>query len=135
LPLVDLIQTLLEAKHLKAQDIDLVIAHGNGNQKSDDSEAQAIIQVFGAKQVAVTAFKWLMGHTLAASGLLDSVLGVASLVAQTSPALLNGQVPAQAAENLDLVFSHREQALKHVMVMNRGFGSLDALALFRACAS
>ncbi len=62
--LADLIQRTLEGVQLTPQDIGLIVAHGNGNVKSDISESQAIKNIFSSSPLPVTAFKWSMGHTL-----------------------------------------------------------------------
>ena len=77
----------------------LVVAHGNGNCKSDDSEAQAIRTVFANKEVPVTGFKWSMGHTLCASGVLDAVMTTYALETNAYPVLLifsNWRLPVKA---------------------------------------
>jgi len=130
--LAKLMQAVCLQQGIAPNAIDFLVAHGNGNQKSDNSEAQAIQAVFGPQQIPVTAFKWLMGHTLAASGLLDSVLALAALQAQCIPQLLYGQTVARGCEHLDLVAQHRYQSLAQVMVVNRGFASMDAVAVFKA---
>ena len=80
-PLAELITDSLTQFGLEPRDIQAVVAHANGNQKSDISEARAITKVFGQKSVPVTGFKWLMGHSLCAAGLLDVVLTAKSLSA------------------------------------------------------
>lgn len=136
-PLAELMSTLLAKSNLASQDVNLLVAHGNGNQKSDDSEARAIESVFGEKNVPVTAFKWLMGHTLCASGLLDVVLATKSLSMQTIPAIATHKEAAASSTPLDLVTTARaldpEDAT--AMVINRGFGSMNAAVLLKACTA
>jgi 3-oxoacyl-[acyl-carrier-protein] synthase-1 len=135
-PLAQLMQDVLEQQSLSASDIDMLVAHGNGNQKSDDSEAKAIAQVFGEKTVPVTAFKWLMGHTLCASGLLDVVLSVKALEQRTIPPIPNFEHASSFASGLDVVHSERflESTLPKAMVLSRGFGGMDASVLLKACS-
>src|SRR6185295_12745931 len=42
--------------------VGMIVAHGNGTELSDASEATAINRVFGTKCPPVTAFKWAIGH-------------------------------------------------------------------------
>jgi 3-oxoacyl-[acyl-carrier-protein] synthase-1 len=125
----------LEQMGLYSYDVDMLVAHGNGNQKSDDSEALAIAEVFGERSVPVTAFKPLMGHTLCASGLIDTTLAIQALQHKHIPAIINCKKAAPQAETLDLVFSAREMKaqLPTAMVINRGFGSMNAMVAFKAC--
>lgn len=133
-PLADLMKKLLSTLKLQSSDIDMLVAHGNGNQKSDNSEAKAIEAVFGQNNVPVTAFKWLMGHTLCASGLLDVALTLESLANQTIPSIATCQ--NAATNTLDLVTSSRGLASSEAraLVINRGFGSMNAAVLLKACA-
>lgn len=137
-PLSDLMKLNLDNLGLYSFDIDMVVAHGNGNQKSDDSEALAIAKVFGEKAVPVTAFKSLMGHSLCASGLLDATLAIKSLDKRIIPAIINCQQASNNAKNLDLVMSSsREMHTKSpkAMVINRGFAGMNAVVTFKACES
>jgi 3-oxoacyl-[acyl-carrier-protein] synthase-1 len=133
LALAELIKDTLEANSLTASDIDVVIAHANGNQKSDDSEALAIQAVFGDKGVAVTGFKWLMGHTLCASGLLDLALAAEAINTKIIPALATCNALASSCQGQDVVQSHREIIEKspHALIINRGFGSMNAVVIVK----
>lgn len=132
-PLACLMKSALKQFDLKPEDIQMLVAHANGNQKSDNSEAQAIEQVFGEKGVAVTGFKWLMGHTLCASGLMDVTLAVKALSAKQIPHIPNFKRPASYATNLDVVTAARDlPAQATAMIVNRGFGSMNAVAMIKA---
>ena len=133
LALAELMQDTLNANQLTVSDIDVVIAHANGNQKSDDSEALAIQAVFGDKGVAVTGFKWLMGHTLCASGLLDLALAAAAIKANTIPALATCHSLAPTCQGLDVVQTHRTFTAKtaHALIINRGFASMNVVAIIK----
>ena len=58
----------------KPEEIGMITAHANGSKPSDASEALAIGEVFGASSVPVTGFKWSIGHTVAASGVIEGIL-------------------------------------------------------------
>lgn len=134
LPLAELMQSALSAQALKASDVDFIVAHGNGNQKSDTSEAKAIEQVFGQKAIPVTAYKWLMGHTLCASGLLDVVLTIKALQENTIPAVANPEL-SNSCLGIDLVSQAKRisQESAKAMVINRGFASMNAVTILEAC--
>jgi 3-oxoacyl-(acyl-carrier-protein) synthase len=51
--------------------IDLIITHTPGTHAGDKAELAAIEAVFGADFPALTTNKWLLGHTLGASGALS----------------------------------------------------------------
>lgn len=51
--------------------VDLVLTHSPGTRAGDSAELAAIKAVFGASAPAITTNKWLLGHTLGASGALS----------------------------------------------------------------
>lgn len=119
---------------LSPADIGLVVAHGNGNPLSDDSESQAIAAVFGQQAVPVTAFKWSMGHTLCASGLVDSVMAIKAIQAGLIPAIPKLKQKAEASQNLNVTADHRawDQG-DYALIINRGFASMDACLVLKRC--
>jgi 3-oxoacyl-[acyl-carrier-protein] synthase-1 len=131
--LSDMLQRTLERCQLKAEDIDLIVPHANGNPKSDDSEAMAIHRHFSNK-TAITGFKWSMGHSLAASGLVDAVLTVCALKEKTIPGIPNFKNAATAAKDLNISVSAQTlKANAHALLINRGFGSMNAAMVLKAC--
>jgi len=117
---------------LELRDVGMIVAHGNGTPASDASEARAIGRLFGAAAPPVTAFKWAFGHLLAASGIMDAVLALAALRAETVPGIPNlrqldpdcGALPVAAA-------SQRPRG-EVALVLSRGFGGTNAALLVRA---
>lgn len=131
--LASLVADTLEASSLTADDIDFVVAHANGNPKSDLSESRVIQQLFD--KVPVTGFKWSMGHTLAASGLLDAVLAVKSCHEGVLPGIATLQSPASECASLNVSSSSRPIAKNsNALIINRGFGSMNATLVVSGCA-
>lgn len=132
--LASLLHRLLTTQQIEPAEIGMVVAHGNGNIKSDDSEAQAIAAVFAGLEVPVTAFKWAMGHTLCASGVLDTVLASYALNSNSVPGIANFQAPSLASETLNLSAKHRPLKGNVSLVINRGFASMNACLAMRKVA-
>jgi 3-oxoacyl-[acyl-carrier-protein] synthase II len=66
----------LETASLRTDDIDLVIAHGDGTLHGDRSEKEAVTQVFsGRGDLPVFSSKAALGHLLAAAPAVDIILG------------------------------------------------------------
>jgi 3-oxoacyl-[acyl-carrier-protein] synthase I len=126
------IELALADANLQPGRVGLVVAHGNGTVASDASEAIAIRRVFGEDPPPVVAFKWAIGHTLAASGALDVALALATLE--------RGVVPGIATlEYLDpelapLPVSREPQCPRSdiALVLNRGFGGMNVALVVRA---
>ncbi len=129
-----LMQDTLHAEALTPNDLACIIAHGNGNPKSDITEAAAIQQLQGDTSVPVTAFKWAMGHTLCASGVMDAVLATHMLRSKTIPGLPGFKQAATGCEALSLSNTSRAIGNKqHLLLLNRGFGSMNTSLVMKAC--
>ena len=63
---------------VKPEDIDYINAHATATEKGDIAEAQALLGIFG-ERVPVSSFKGHLGHTLAASGGLETIATVEML--------------------------------------------------------
>lgn len=128
-----LITTLLEQQQLAPQDLSMVVAHGNGNPRSDNSEAHALAQALGHNRVPVTAFKWALGHTVCASGILDTVLAVMALQAKSVPGVASLEQLAPQCQSLSLEKRARTLAGDEAtaLIINRGFASMNACLLIK----
>lgn len=131
--LSDLMQRTLDLTGIPAEDIGIIVAHGNGNSQSDNSEAHAIQSIPGLEKKPITAFKWSMGHTLCASGLLDAVMTTFALENQCAPGIANLNQPAPAMDNLSLSAEHQSLEAKCALVINRGFASMNTTLVIKAC--
>ncbi|MCC6493083.1 MAG: beta-ketoacyl-[acyl-carrier-protein] synthase family protein [Pirellulales bacterium] len=85
------IEAALQAAGLRGADIGHVNAHGESSIEADRAEAQAIRQTLG--NVPVTALKSYFGDLAAASGAVELIGSVLSLVHGRVPATLNYEQP------------------------------------------
>ncbi len=131
-PLTRLIRTTLDAQHLKPSDIGMVTAHANGNIQSDATEALALSRIFEQAKTPVTGFKWGIGHTLCASGLLDTVLTVQSLQAKNVPGISVFKQLANDCQGISVSSEARPLHSQVAMVLARGFGGIDSCLLLKA---
>ena len=74
--LLKAIQKISEKDSL--EDIDFVSAHGTATLYNDDMESQALARA-DLNYVPIHSLKGYFGHTLGAAGVLESVIGIASL--------------------------------------------------------
>ena len=91
-------------------EIDAVVMHAPGTLKGDLSEVNAIKALFGQYTPAMTSNKWKLGHTFAASGILNLELAVLML---------------QHQEFIDVPFSNLSKSpskLENILVNAVGFG-------------
>jgi len=115
--------------------VGMIVAHGNGTRASDASEAAAIRRVFGKNPPPVTAFKWAIGHLIAASGALDLLLALQALRSQIVPgiATLNSLDPALAP--LPVSQSPQKPRCDTALICCRGFGGMNVALVVRAAAA
>ncbi len=73
------IRAALAAAGLGPGDVDYVNAHATGSRLGDRAEAQALQEVFGAARPLVNSTKELVGHCLAAAGVVEAVATVLQL--------------------------------------------------------
>lgn len=130
--LTNLIHKALQKHFVAPNAVDFIIAHGNGNIASDNSEAKAILRIFD--HVPITAFKWAMGHTLVASGIVDTVLATYVLAVKCLPGIANFTTPAAGCENLNLSVEHRNLKRGKIgIIINRGFASMNSCLIIKSC--
>ncbi len=61
------------------KEVDVLVMHAPGTIKGDQSEFNAVQNVFGKKLPALTTNKWKIGHTLGASGLINLHMAILML--------------------------------------------------------
>lgn len=84
-------QLALEDAELGPSDIGYINAHGTGTILNDINETAAIRKVFGDQTagIPVSSIKQVIGHALGASGALEFVVTVKSLLERTCPPHIN----------------------------------------------
>lgn len=133
-PLINLMQLTLEHAQLKPADVGLITAHGNGNIQSDATEAQALAALFKEYQTPVTSFKWSVGHTLCAAGLLDTVLTAKALQEKKIPGVSVLEQLADDCKDIAISATTRPlSSLSTAMILSRGFGGINSCLLLKAC--
>jgi 3-oxoacyl-[acyl-carrier-protein] synthase-1 len=126
------IEAALADAGIDASDVGMVVAHGNGTSLSDASEAAGLRRVFGDRSPPVTAFKWAIGHLIAAAGIVEATLALAALRAKRVPGIATLESVDNACAGIAV--SREAQAPKSdvALVLCRGFAATDAALLVRA---
>ncbi|MBV8462235.1 MAG: beta-ketoacyl-ACP synthase II [Acidimicrobiales bacterium] len=86
--------TAMEDARLSTREIGHINAHGTSTPLNDKAEADAILKVFGSTPPPVTSTKGITGHGLGASGAIEAVACVLSIVNRQIP-------PTVGLEQLD----------------------------------
>jgi 3-oxoacyl-[acyl-carrier-protein] synthase II len=114
----------IEEAGLKPTDIGYINAHGTSTQANDATETAAIKAVFGeyARKVPISSSKSMLGHLIAAAGVVELVISVMALRRGVIPPTINYQHPDPVCD-LDYVPNQaREIRFRHVLSNSFGFG-------------
>jgi 3-oxoacyl-[acyl-carrier-protein] synthase-1 len=128
------IEAALADAGLGPRDVAMIVAHANGTPQSDASEAAALRRVFGASMPPVTGFKWVTGHPLAASGMLDITLALEAARRRVVPGIGNFERADPACEGVNVARDARAIEGDVTLVVCRGFGGTNTAVLLRAAA-
>ncbi len=112
--------------------VGMIVAHGNGTPASDASEAKGILRVFGGNPPPVTAFKWCVGHLLAASGILDLVLALEALRHGVVPGVPTLNAVDPEFSGLPVSRDAQKPRSDVALVICRGFGGMNVALVVRA---
>jgi 3-oxoacyl-[acyl-carrier-protein] synthase II len=123
----------LEDAGIEPEEVDYVNAHGTSTTLNDASETTAIKTALGehAYQVPISSTKSMIGHTLGASGALESVACVRTLQEGLIHPTINYEHPDPDCD-LDYVPNQARPADVRVILKNSfGFGGQNACLVFR----
>lgn len=122
------VQEALRLSGLTAADMDFVSAHGTATLFNDEMEAKAF-NLSGLAQTPVNSMKGYFGHTLGASGLLESVAGIASLHAGIMIPTL-GFTTLGVSQPLEVITAPEHRQMHHFIKTASGFGGCNAALVF-----
>ncbi len=124
-------QAALDDAAISADDIDYVNLHGTGTVDNDLAEARAIRSLFHSSQPLVSSIKGACGHSLAAAGALEAVVGAVSVSRQLVPANTGCRQPDPELK-LEPVMRPLRQPVKTVLSNSFGFGGNNAALVIGA---
>lgn len=122
----------LSSAKLKADQIDYINAHGTGTPNNDRTESYAFSQVF--EQVPpFNSTKSYTGHTLAASGAIESIFSLLSLTHSELYPSLQCNEPIEEFEFRPIDRYHKNIEIQHVMSNSFGFGGNCTSIILSKC--
>ena len=114
---------------LTAKDIDCISAHGTATQFNDEMEAIAFNRI-GLSDVPLNSLKGYFGHTLGASGLLETVVGMHSLHNNTLYASL-GFEELGVSQPLNVIKNTTKKSINTFLKTASGFGGCNTAVVFQ----
>ena len=124
----------LDKAGIDPSEVDHVNAHATSTPEGDKAELAAIRTIFGdhAGNVAVTANKSMLGHTLGAAGAVEAIVTVQALRNGVVPPTINLDDADDAAAGLDLTPKvARERHMRVALSNSFGFGGQNTALVFR----
>jgi 3-oxoacyl-[acyl-carrier-protein] synthase I len=120
------IQKISEVSDL--ENIDFISAHGTATRYNDDMESQALARA-DLNYVPIHSLKGYFGHTLGAAGVLESVMGIASLT-HNQTIISKGFETAGTVQTLNPIQTIEHKKLQSFLKTSSGFGGCNAAVLF-----
>lgn len=108
--------------------IDFISAHGTATEYNDEMEAVAFTRI-GLQNTSLNSLKGYYGHTLGAAGVLETVISVEALLADTLIHTI-GFEQSGTTQPLNIIEKNKTLPLKVFLKTASGFGGCNAAALF-----
>ncbi len=119
------IRRALNASGLQSPDIGYVNAHGTGTPYNDAMESMALRTVFGEKCPPVSAAKGMLGHTLGAAGVVETIVCILAMEGRFLPGTPRLIEPAEGTPAGLMRDPHVVDCLNVVLKLNTGFGGIN----------
>jgi 3-oxoacyl-[acyl-carrier-protein] synthase II len=124
----------LEKAGLRPEDVDYINAHGTSTPLNDRMETIAIKMVFGeegARRLAISSTKSMIGHTLGAAGAIEAIFSILAIRDNIAPPTINLTCPDPECD-LDYVPNEaRPMNIAVAMSNSMGFGGHNASLVLR----
>ena len=123
----------LRDSQLTTNDISYINAHGTSTPFNDKTESAAIESLFGeqSSDLRVSSTKSMIGHALGASGALEAVVCVKSIVDGIAPPTINYEHPDPECALNYIPNKSEKFAINATMSNSFGFGGHNAVIVFK----
>ena len=129
--LTQAIRAALAMAQVPAPEIDYVSAHGTGTPYNDAMESAALRAVFGDGCPPVSGSKGMLGHTLGAAGVVETILCVLAMEERWLPGTPRLNAPAEGVPASVVLEPRSATRLDHVLKLNTGFGGANGALILR----
>ena len=123
----------IEDAGITPHDVDYINAHGTSTVANDETETIAIKKLFGpgAKEIAISANKSMIGHMWGAAGAVEGIFTAKTLQEGIIPPTINLDEPDPKCD-LDYVpHNARRNEVRIALSNSFGFGGINASIVFR----
>ncbi len=123
------ISKAMEEANVQAEELDYISAHGTATFFNDEMEAIAINRL-NLQEVPLNSLKGYFGHTLGASGLLETIIGMHSLYRNTLFASA-GYDSLGVSKPMNIIKKTTKRNLNIFLKTASGFGGCNTAAIFK----
>lgn len=127
------VRLALQKGNLKPGDVDYINAHGTSTSVNDLVETLVIKKVFGerAKKIPVSSIKSMLGHMIAAAGVVEAAVCLLAMKDSAIPPTINFEEPDPECD-LDYVPNRARRIPVHTAISNSfGFGGQNICLAMR----
>ena len=114
-------------------EVQYVNAHGSSTPLNDPTETRAIKDVFGddAYSIRVSGTKGYYGHSLGASGAIETAISALAIEREWLPPTINLSVADEACDLNFLPGTGEDRRVEHILTNSFGFGGINAALVLR----
>jgi 3-oxoacyl-[acyl-carrier-protein] synthase I len=123
------IQSALSEANINSEVIDYISAHGTATPFNDEMEAIAFNRL-GLQNVPVNSLKGYYGHTLGASGLLETVIGIETLLNNKLFVSL-GFDEMGVSQPINIIQKNEKKNCDYFLKTASGFGGCNTAVVFK----
>jgi 3-oxoacyl-(acyl-carrier-protein) synthase len=123
--LAQAIRVALNSAKLSPSEIDYVNAHGTGTPYNDAMESMALKTIFGDACPPVSGLKGMLGHTLGAAGVVETIACVLAMRENFLPGTPRLDVAAEGVPTSVVREPRPVAKLNYVLKLNTGFGGAN----------
>ncbi|MGN7812178.1 beta-ketoacyl-[acyl-carrier-protein] synthase family protein [Flavobacterium sp. 22076] len=122
------IQNALKEAKIEAEKLDYISAHGTATPYNDEMEAIALNRL-GLQNVPVNSLKGFYGHTLGASGLLETVIAIES-ANKNRLFESKGYDEIGVSETVNVIEKNEDANIEYFLKTASGFGGCNTAVVF-----
>lgn len=122
------IQSALREARINSSQIDYISAHGTATPFNDEMEAIALNRL-ELENVPVNSFKGFYGHTLGASGLLETVIGIQSVL-ESKLFVSLGFDTIGVSQPINVIEKNETKSIRYFLKTASGFGGSNTAVVF-----
>ena len=129
--LAQAIRAALADAKLSPEEIDFVHAHGTGTGYNDAMESLALKTIFGDTCPPVSGSKGMLGHTLGAAGVIETIICILAMRGNFLPGTPGLAIPAEGTPKSLVREPRSANRLKNVLKLNTGFGGMNGALILQ----